>query len=82
MLQTIMGINMGCIDCLANLQMIQMYGESVSPFLQKFTTRTPAVTDVFDSGRIEDPYALDDGRFPVSGTGTGRRHFPGTYYFL
>ena len=30
----IMGINMGCIDCLANLQMIQLYGQSVSPFLQ------------------------------------------------
>lgn len=30
----IMGLNMGCIDCLANLQMIQLYGQSVSPFLQ------------------------------------------------
>ena len=32
--QTVMGINMGCIDCLTNLQMIQLYGQSVSPFLQ------------------------------------------------
>ena len=31
--QTIMGIDMGCIDCLAN-HMIQLYGQSVSPFLQ------------------------------------------------
>ena len=30
----VMGINMGCIDCLANLQMIQVYGEAVPPFLQ------------------------------------------------
>jgi len=31
---SVMGINMGVIDCLANLQMIQMFGERVGPFLQ------------------------------------------------
>ena len=30
----VMGFNMGCIDCLANLKMIQLYGEAVAPFLQ------------------------------------------------
>jgi len=31
----IMGLNMGCIDCLSNLQMIKLCGESaVAPFLQ------------------------------------------------
>jgi len=30
----LMGLNMGCIDCLANLQMIQTFGGNVSPFLQ------------------------------------------------
>ena len=30
----IMGFNMGCIDCLANLKMIQIYGQAVAPFLQ------------------------------------------------
>ncbi len=30
----VMGVNMGCIDCLANLKMIQLYGEAVAPFLQ------------------------------------------------
>ena len=37
----VMGFNMGCIDCLANLKMIQIYGEAVAPFLQvKFMTLT------------------------------------------
>ena len=31
---SVMGINMGIIDCLANLQMIQLFGERVGPFLQ------------------------------------------------
>ena len=31
---SVMGINMGIIDCLANLQMIQMFGSRVGPFLQ------------------------------------------------
>ena len=30
----LMGFNMGAIDCLANVQMIQLYGDAVSPFLQ------------------------------------------------
>jgi hypothetical protein len=30
----VMGLNMGCIDCLANVQMIKTFGESVTPFLQ------------------------------------------------
>lgn len=30
----LMGINMGCIDCLANLQVIRLYGNYVAPFLQ------------------------------------------------
>ncbi|ELU08303.1 hypothetical protein CAPTEDRAFT_32514, partial [Capitella teleta] len=30
----VMGINMGTIDCLANLQMINLFGEKVPPFLQ------------------------------------------------
>ena len=29
----IMGLNMGCIDCLANLQMINIHGIGVAPFL-------------------------------------------------
>ena len=29
----VMGLNMGFIDCLANLQMINIYGEAVAPFL-------------------------------------------------
>ena len=32
---------------------------SVITTLLCFTTRTAAVTDVFDSGRNEEPYALD-----------------------
>ena len=43
------------------------------------TTRTAAVPDVFDSGR--NVGALGPGRrvrFPVSGAGAARRHFPGT----
>jgi hypothetical protein len=35
----IMGLNMGCIDCLANLQMINIHGIGVAPFLHvNFTT--------------------------------------------
>ena len=30
----LMGLNMGAIDCLANVQMIKLYGDAVSPFLQ------------------------------------------------
>jgi len=30
----IMGIAMGAIDCLANLQLVQIYGKAVAPFLQ------------------------------------------------
>ena len=33
----VMGFNMGCIDCLANLKMIQLYGEAVAPFLQVYS---------------------------------------------
>jgi hypothetical protein len=29
----LMGVNMGSIDCLANLQMIRLYGVAVAPFL-------------------------------------------------
>ena len=35
---SVMGINMGLIDTLANLQMIQLYQESVPPFLQVIKT--------------------------------------------
>ena len=45
MVLAVMGFNMGCIDCLANLKMIQLYGEAVAPFLQvKFMTLTHAFT--------------------------------------
>jgi hypothetical protein len=30
----VMGFNMGCVDTLANLQMINVFGEAVPPFLQ------------------------------------------------
>lgn len=30
----IMGWCMGCLDCLTNLKMIQMFGNNVGPFLQ------------------------------------------------
>jgi hypothetical protein len=30
----IMGWCMGCLDCLANLRMILLFGKNVSPFLQ------------------------------------------------
>lgn len=30
----IMGIAMGTIDCLANLQLVQIYDKAVAPFLQ------------------------------------------------
>ena len=29
----VMGLCMGCIDCLANLQMINIHGNAVAPFL-------------------------------------------------
>jgi predicted membrane channel-forming protein YqfA (hemolysin III family) len=30
----VMGVNMGIIDCLANVQMIKIFGDAVPPFLQ------------------------------------------------
>ena len=33
--------------------------DSVYSFVSYFTTRLPAVTDVFESGRNEEPYARD-----------------------
>lgn len=33
----VMGLNMGTIDCLANLQMINVFGDNVAPFLQVST---------------------------------------------
>ena len=45
----VMGFNMGCIDCLANLKMIQLYGEAVAPFLQVlwFEKKCPRIHGVY-----------------------------------
>ena len=34
----VMGLNMGIIDCLANLKMIHLFGDAVPPFLQVKTS--------------------------------------------
>ncbi|XP_074645656.1 major facilitator superfamily domain-containing protein 4A-like [Tubulanus polymorphus] len=54
----VMGLNMGCIDCLANLLMIKLYGEFVTPFLQAM--HFCYGLGAFVSPMIAEPFLLNE----------------------